>query len=47
MTLLQTLIFPAMWFPGWLQSRRDAERKRVQIEHVVPPAVTTAAVRWN
>jgi TRAP-type mannitol/chloroaromatic compound transport system permease large subunit len=43
------LIFPAiaMWFPGWLQARRDAERKRVQIEYVVPPAVTTAAVRWN
>ena len=43
------LIFPAiaMWFPGWLQARRDAERKKVQIEYVVPPVVTAAAVRWN
>jgi hypothetical protein len=25
-----------MWFPNWLQARRDAERKKVQIEYVVP-----------
>ena len=40
------LIFPAiaMWFPGWLQCRRDAERKKVQIEYVVP-AKLAACVR--
>ena len=34
------LIFPgiAMWFPQWLQDRRDAERKRTQIEQPAPVA---------
>ena len=43
------LIFPAiaMWFPGWLQSRRDAERKKVQIEYVVPAKVAASAVGPN
>jgi tripartite ATP-independent transporter DctM subunit len=47
--VILVLAFPAiaMWFPGWLQARRDADRKRVHIEVVVPPAVTAAAIRWN
>ena len=49
--VILVLIFPAiaMWFPNWLQARRDAERKRVQIEHVVPKTVAAAAapVMWK
>jgi hypothetical protein len=33
-----------MWFPNWLQTRRDADRKKVQIEHVVPKTVAAAAI---
>ena len=42
------LIFPAiaMWFPHWLQARRDAERNKAQIEYVVPQAVA-AATDWR
>jgi hypothetical protein len=47
--VILVLIFPAiaMWFPGWLQARRDAERKKVQIEYVMPPKVAAAAVGLN
>jgi len=49
--VILVLIFPAiaMWFPGWLQARRDAERKKVQIEQVVPKTVAAAAapVVWK
>ena len=32
------LIFPqiAMWFPNWLQERRDAARRAAQIEQSIP-----------
>ena len=47
--VILVLIFPAiaMWFPTWLQARRDAERKRVQIEQVVPRTVAAAPVVWK
>ena len=47
--VILVLIFPAiaMWFPNWLQARRDAERKKVQIEYVVPAVVTASAAKGN
>jgi tripartite ATP-independent transporter DctM subunit len=43
------LIFPAiaMWFPNWLQERRDAARKLTQIEHPVAPAGSVSPVTWR
>jgi tripartite ATP-independent transporter DctM subunit len=42
------LIFPAiaMWFPNWLQERRDAARKLTQIEHPAP-AGSVSPVTWR
>jgi tripartite ATP-independent transporter DctM subunit len=43
------LIFPqiAMWFPQWLQDRRDAERRRTQIEQPAPVASMVSPVSWR
>jgi TRAP-type mannitol/chloroaromatic compound transport system permease large subunit len=43
------LIFPsiAMWFPNWLQERRDAERRRAQIEQPAPVRSIASPVSWR
>ena len=44
------LVFPAiaMWFPNWLQERRDADRRRTQIEQPVAPLGSIASpVTWR